>query len=111
MVKVRAARPAEAEDLTGLVMRSKAHWGYDAVFMAACAQELRIRSDDVTARHIVVAENERGEVLGVASWRGPRRGRSSGCSSWSRRPSGRAWAGCCTGTCCGGRWSWGPDGW
>ncbi|MFI7179615.1 GNAT family N-acetyltransferase [Streptomyces spororaveus] len=70
MVKVRAARPAEAEDLTGLVMRSKAHWGYDAVFMAACAQELRIRSDDVTARRIVVAENERGEVLGVASLEG-----------------------------------------
>ncbi|MFF3090801.1 GNAT family N-acetyltransferase [Streptomyces nojiriensis] len=70
MVKVRAARPAEAEDLTGLVMRSKAHWGYDAAFLAACAPELRIRADDVTARRVVVAENGRGEVLGVASLEG-----------------------------------------
>lgn len=70
MVKVRAARPAEAEDLTGLVMRSKAHWGYDAAFLAACAPELRIRAGDVTARRIVVAENGRGEVLGLASLEG-----------------------------------------
>ncbi|MFG2987913.1 GNAT family N-acetyltransferase [Streptomyces sp. NPDC048257] len=70
MVKVRAARPAEAEDLTGLVMRSKAHWGYAAGFLAACADELRIRADDVTARRVVVAENGRGEVLGVASLEG-----------------------------------------
>ncbi|MCX5277164.1 GNAT family N-acetyltransferase [Streptomyces virginiae] len=70
MVKVRAARPAEAEDLTGLVMRSKAHWGYDAAFLAACAPELRIRAGDVTARRVVVAENGRGEVVGVASLEG-----------------------------------------
>lgn len=111
MVKVRAARPAEAEDLTGLVMRSKAHWGYDAAFLAACAPELRIRAGDVTARRVVVAENGRGEVVGVASLEGTPHGRSSGCSSWSRRPSGRAWAGCCTGTCCAGPWSWGCAGW
>ncbi|CAM5349065.1 GNAT family N-acetyltransferase [Streptomyces avidinii] len=71
MVKVRAARPAEAQDLTGLVMRSKAHWGYDADFLAGCAEELRIRAHDVPARRIVVAETERGEVLGVASLEGP----------------------------------------
>ncbi|MGW6981271.1 GNAT family N-acetyltransferase [Streptomyces sp. NPDC054932] len=70
MVKVRAARPAEAEDLTGLVMRSKAHWGYGANFLAACAEELRIRAEDVTARRVLVAENGRGEVLGVASLEG-----------------------------------------
>ncbi|ARE72899.1 hypothetical protein B6R96_02235 [Streptomyces sp. Sge12] len=70
MVKVRAARPAEAQDLTGLVMRSKAHWGYDAGFLAACAQELRIRAGDMTDRRIVVAESDLGEVLGVASLEG-----------------------------------------
>ncbi|WP_405526554.1 GNAT family N-acetyltransferase [Streptomyces avidinii] len=70
MAKVRAARPAEAPDLTGLVMRSKAYWGYDAGFLAGCAEELRIRADDVRARRIVVAESERGEVLGVASLEG-----------------------------------------
>lgn len=70
MVKVRAARAAEAEALTGLVMRSKAHWGYDAGFLSAWAEELRIRADDVTTRRIVVAENGRGEVLGLASLEG-----------------------------------------
>ncbi|OLZ71123.1 hypothetical protein AVW11_06880 [Streptomyces amritsarensis] len=70
MVKVRAARAAEAEALTGLVMRSKAHWGYDAAFLAACAPELRIRPDEVTARRIVVAEDPQGTVLGLASLEG-----------------------------------------
>ncbi|MFE6840688.1 GNAT family N-acetyltransferase, partial [Streptomyces sp. NPDC057705] len=70
MVKVRAARAAEAGALTRLVMRSKAHWGYDAAFLAACAPELRIRPDEVTARRIVVAENGRGTVLGLASLEG-----------------------------------------
>ncbi|MFJ9591470.1 GNAT family N-acetyltransferase [Streptomyces virginiae] len=70
MVKVRAARPAEAEALTGLVMRSKAHWGYDAALLAACAAELRIRPDEVTARRIVVAEDAEGTVLGLASLEG-----------------------------------------
>ncbi|THA86836.1 GNAT family N-acetyltransferase [Streptomyces sp. A0592] len=70
MVKVRAARAVEAEALTGLVMRSKAHWGYDAGFLAACAPELRIRPDEVTARRIVVAEDPRGTVLGLASLEG-----------------------------------------
>ncbi|MCX4695200.1 GNAT family N-acetyltransferase [Streptomyces sp. NBC_01408] len=70
MAEVRAARADEAEALTGLVMRSKAHWGYDAAFLAACAEELRIRPADVTARRIVVAENGRGDVLGLASLEG-----------------------------------------
>ncbi|MFG2981992.1 GNAT family N-acetyltransferase [Streptomyces sp. NPDC048258] len=67
MAKVRAARPAEAEALTALVMRSKAYWGYGPEFLASCAEELRIRPGDVTARRIVVAEDGRGTVLGLAS--------------------------------------------
>ncbi|MEJ8640513.1 hypothetical protein WKI68_01855 [Streptomyces sp. MS1.HAVA.3] len=111
MAVVRAARAAEAEAMTGLAMRSKAHWGYDAGFLSACAEELRIRPDDVTARRIVVAENGQGEVLGLASLEGTGPLASLGCCSWSRRPSGRAWGGCCTGTCCAGPWSWGCAGW
>ncbi|MFE9629886.1 GNAT family N-acetyltransferase [Streptomyces sp. NPDC006463] len=67
MAEVRAARPAEAEALTELVMRSKAYWGYGPEYLASCADELRIRPLDVTARRIVVAEDERGTVLGLAS--------------------------------------------
>ncbi|MCX4529769.1 MULTISPECIES: GNAT family N-acetyltransferase [unclassified Streptomyces] len=70
MAKVRAARPDEAEALTGLVRRSKAYWGYGAEFLAACAQELRIRAAEVTARRIVVAEDADGAVLGLASLEG-----------------------------------------
>ena len=37
--RVRPARPDEAEALTALVLRSKAHWGYDEAFTAACRDE------------------------------------------------------------------------
>ncbi|MFJ4775888.1 GNAT family N-acetyltransferase [Streptomyces sp. NPDC088762] len=70
MAKVRAARAAEAEALTGLVRRSKAHWGYAPDFLAAQAEQLRIRPAEVTARRVVVAEDGRGRPLGVASLEG-----------------------------------------
>ncbi|MER5873908.1 GNAT family N-acetyltransferase, partial [Streptomyces sp. NPDC002044] len=70
MVQVRAARPGEEPALTALVMRSKAYWGYDAGFLAACAEELRVRPGDVTSRRIVVAEDGRGLPLGLASLEG-----------------------------------------
>ncbi|RKT02686.1 putative N-acetyltransferase YhbS [Streptomyces sp. 3211.6] len=67
MAKVRPARPGEAAALTALIRRSKAHWGYGARFLAACAQELRVGEEELTVRRIVVAESTRGELLGVAS--------------------------------------------
>ncbi|WP_405977286.1 GNAT family N-acetyltransferase [Streptomyces sp. NBC_00158] len=67
MAKVRAARAGEAEALTALVMRSKAYWGYDAAFLAACAPQLRVREAELAGRRIAVAENARGELLGLAS--------------------------------------------
>ncbi|MFB6810613.1 GNAT family N-acetyltransferase [Streptomyces sp. NPDC056387] len=71
MVKLRAAGAGEAEALTALVLRSKAHWGYDEPFMASCAPELRIRSGEVAGRRIVVAEDPSGgRVLGLASLEG-----------------------------------------
>jgi len=44
---IRAARVEEAIRLSDLAFRSKAHWGYDDVFMAACRAEL-----EVDLRHI-----------------------------------------------------------
>ncbi|MEU9027327.1 GNAT family N-acetyltransferase [Streptomyces sp. NPDC048383] len=71
MAKVRTARPAEAAELTALVLRSKAYWGYDAEFLAACAPQLRIAGAQVAARRIVVAQDEGdGRVLGLASLEG-----------------------------------------
>ncbi|MEV8533584.1 GNAT family N-acetyltransferase [Streptomyces sp. NPDC051211] len=67
MLRIRAARTAEAAALTELVLRSKAHWGYDAAFLAACAADLRIRPEDIAHRRVAVAEDADGTVLGVAS--------------------------------------------
>ncbi len=48
---IRKASPGEAGYLTGLALRSKAHWGYAQDFLEACREELtvdatRIGSDD-----------------------------------------------------------------
>ncbi|MCX3059160.1 GNAT family N-acetyltransferase [Streptomyces beihaiensis] len=70
-VRVRAARPDEAAALTDLALRSKAHWGYDAAFMAACADELTLRPSDVARRRTVVAEAADGRLVGLATLEGP----------------------------------------
>ncbi|MEU0278883.1 GNAT family N-acetyltransferase [Streptomyces sp. NPDC006195] len=70
-MRIREARPDEAPALSALVLRSKAHWGYDEAFLAACRDELTISSGEVTARRLAVAEDETsGEALGVASLEG-----------------------------------------
>jgi N-acetylglutamate synthase-like GNAT family acetyltransferase len=66
---LRSARPDEAEVLTELVMRSKAHWGYSDEFMESCRKELTIRADDVLASRMTVAEAE-GRVVAVATLEG-----------------------------------------
>ncbi|MFJ5550896.1 GNAT family N-acetyltransferase [Streptomyces sp. NPDC093225] len=65
-VRIRAAREAEAAELSALALRSKGYWGYDPAFLAACAEELRIRPGEVAARRVRVAEDGHG-VLGLAS--------------------------------------------
>lgn len=50
--QIRMATAPDAEAITSLAMRAKAHWGYDEAFMAACVGELtytpaRIASLDV----------------------------------------------------------------
>ncbi len=39
---IRRARPTDAAALTDLALRSKAVWGYDRAFMAACREELTV---------------------------------------------------------------------
>ncbi len=67
-VTLRPARPGEAADLTALALQSKAHWGYDAAFMAACRDDLTVRADDVRAHPCTVAAGG-GRVLGFCSLR------------------------------------------
>lgn len=59
---VRRARIDETEALSRLALRSKAHWGYDAAFMAKCRDELT-----VTRKHV-----EDGEVWVLDDDQGPR---------------------------------------
>ncbi|MFD1051689.1 GNAT family N-acetyltransferase, partial [Kibdelosporangium lantanae] len=55
--------------MSALVMRSKAYWGYDDAFLASCADELRLRPDDVEPRRTTVLE-QGGTVLGVSTLEG-----------------------------------------
>ena len=65
-MRVRAARADEAPELSGLALRSKAHWGYEAEFMAACRDELTLPAAEIAARRTTVAEID-GRVAGVAT--------------------------------------------
>ena len=61
--RVRAAHPSEAAALTELALRSKAHWGYDEAFMAACREELTVTAASVRDGPYFVAESD-GALLG-----------------------------------------------
>lgn len=64
--RIRPARPEEAETLSALVLRSKAHWGYDEAFLEACRDELRITREMIASGHVAVLEEE-GQLLGVSA--------------------------------------------
>lgn len=64
-VLIRPAASGEADALSNLAMRSKAHWGYSKEFIEACAAELRVdpkRLDDPDYSCFVAACKE--AVLG-----------------------------------------------
>lgn len=61
-------RPAQAADLpaaSALCLRSKAYWGYDVKFMAACAVELTLVESQLAVDPVILAEDSRG-LAGVA---------------------------------------------
>jgi GNAT superfamily N-acetyltransferase len=68
MILLRNARQDELSGLSGLCLRSKAHWGYDAAFMAACRAELTLHPDDLETTSLQVAERA-GSVAGLAQVR------------------------------------------
>ncbi|KAB8140078.1 GNAT family N-acetyltransferase [Chloroflexia bacterium SDU3-3] len=49
-MSIRPARPEDATTLSAIALASKAHWGYDAAFMAACAAELAISPEQIASR-------------------------------------------------------------
>ncbi len=68
MIKIREACKSEAKSLSGLAMRSKAHWGYSAEFMEACRQELLVTEEMIASKdnHYAVADAQ-GVVVGFYS--------------------------------------------
>jgi len=61
---IRVAELDEAETLTGLCMRSKAMWGYDAVFLDQCRALLTLTPDYIRQHGVYVAD-EKGTAIGL----------------------------------------------
>jgi GNAT superfamily N-acetyltransferase len=68
-MRIRAAAATEAEFLSGLALRSKAHWGYDESFIAACRDELAMLPPEIESRRTAVAEQD-GGILGFVTLEG-----------------------------------------
>ncbi len=61
---------AELAALTELCMRSKAHWGYDADFMAACRDALTVRATDLCDALAVIGPPQAPCAMAQVSTRG-----------------------------------------
>jgi GNAT superfamily N-acetyltransferase len=55
MILLRDVQQDEFESLSELCLRSKAVWGYDDAFMAACRAELTLHPADLQSTHLQVA--------------------------------------------------------
>ncbi len=64
--RIRPARPDEADTLSGLAFRSKAHWGYPAEFMDACRRELGVDRSLIDAGRVRVLDTG-VEIIGFYS--------------------------------------------
>jgi hypothetical protein len=68
---IRAARSDELAELHALALRSKAHWGYDDAFMAACSDELRVDAALTEAGRVSLAvAGPQRRVVGFATLEG-----------------------------------------
>lgn len=65
-LSIRSAKVDEALALHDLSVRSKAHWGYDAAFMALAAPKLVLPSELLAAGRVFVADLS-GSLSGVAA--------------------------------------------
>jgi N-acetylglutamate synthase-like GNAT family acetyltransferase len=62
---IRPAQPTDADRLTALMRRSKAHWGYSAEFMQMISQQMQITAQHIEAALAVyVLQDEQGHALG-----------------------------------------------
>jgi len=63
MNTIRPAVPEEAEWISALALRSKAHWGYSPEQMSVFSRELTLSPTDIAARRAHVLE-ENGRIVG-----------------------------------------------
>lgn len=69
---LRCPRLEELEALSKLVLRSKAWWGYDAAFMAACREELTLAAEDLRNDPLMIAiQGEQYAGVAQLSFEGP----------------------------------------
>lgn len=68
-ISIRSARCGEAGFLSELALRSKAHWGYDAEFLASCRAELTLTDAELGTRRTTVAERA-GDIVGFTTLEG-----------------------------------------
>ncbi len=66
--RIRAARPADAETLSGIALRAKAHWGYSTELIELWADDLRVSPESCDGKSVWLLESEGivagfGEVL------------------------------------------------
>ncbi len=65
MIGVRQAQAGEAQALTALCVRSKAHWGYDDAFMRSSQASLTVSDADIASGCVLVATDD-DRIVGVA---------------------------------------------
>ena len=65
MIRLRNALQDELSSLSELCLRSKAHWGYDDAFLAACRTELTLQPGELQTTSLQVAERD-AAVAGLA---------------------------------------------
>jgi GNAT superfamily N-acetyltransferase len=58
LIRLRDALLTELSSLSELCLRSKAVWGYDDAFMAACRGELTLHPDELRTTYIQLAERD-----------------------------------------------------
>lgn len=63
-IRIRRARQEEADALTALATRAKAHWGYDAEFMDRVSDAMVLSPADIAAHEVFVLQDPAGAVVG-----------------------------------------------
>lgn len=63
-IRIRRARQEEADALTALATRAKAHWGYDAEFMERVTDAMALSPADIAAHEVFVLQDPSGAVVG-----------------------------------------------